>query len=80
MLVALVCVGAEPIDPECFHCIQQFFECYKKNGCALKDKKHFRAYCKREYDECMEFCMTMLKRLRTDDFPASRYEGWWDDR
>ena len=74
MLMAPFCEGVQPIDPECFHCLRKFYECYEKNGCARKANKNFSASCKREYDECIKFCNMMLKRLRTDDFPVIRHE------
>ena len=58
-------------DPDCWHCIEQLFNCYKKTECHLKKNKHYGAHCRRGYNECMENCNKILERLKNDDFPSS---------
>jgi len=67
LLIATEGNGRRLIHPECIHCLYQYYDCHLKNECAQKENKHFITSCKRQYSECLQFCLKMLKRLKAGD-------------
>ena len=57
-------------EPGCVFCLRRYHDCLTKNKCNVTENIQYMAYCERGFNECMKWCVDMLKRIKTEKFPS----------